>query len=94
MEKPLKKVKLPRTDSIQALAKFWDTHDVTDFADQLEELSEPVFVRGTSIQLSLPPREAETLRKLAHSKGLSQEELIREWVLQKLSRRKGDRHLK
>jgi hypothetical protein len=93
MEKSMKKVKLPRTDSIRELAKFWDTHDLTDFEDQLEELTEPVFVRGTPVQVSLPSRAAEAIRKIAQSKGLSQEELIREWVLQKLSRRKGDRHL-
>ena len=29
--------------SIQELAHFWDTHDLTDFDDQLEEVKEPVF---------------------------------------------------
>ena len=35
------KRKLPRTDSIQELAKFWDRHDLTDFQDELEEIAEP-----------------------------------------------------
>jgi hypothetical protein len=48
MEKPMKTSKLPRTDSIQELAKFWDTHDLTDFEGELEEVTEPVFVRGTA----------------------------------------------
>ena len=34
---------LPQTDSIQELAQFWDTHDLTEFADELEEVIEPVF---------------------------------------------------
>jgi hypothetical protein len=89
MEKPIKKVKLPRIDSIQELAKFWDTHELTDFEDELAEVSDPVFVRGTPIKAHLPPREVEAIRKIAQSKGLSQEELIREWILQKLSRLKG-----
>lgn len=29
---------LPKTDSIQELAQFWDTHDLTDFEDELEEV--------------------------------------------------------
>jgi len=29
----------------QELAKFWDTHDITDFFDELEEISEPVFLK-------------------------------------------------
>lgn len=39
--------KIPQTDSIQKLAEFWDTHDLTDFGDRLEELTEPVFGRET-----------------------------------------------
>jgi hypothetical protein len=31
---------IPRTDSIQELAQFWDSHDLTDFAEDLEEVSE------------------------------------------------------
>ena len=34
---------LPQTDSIQELAQFWDTHDVTDFEDELEEVTDSVF---------------------------------------------------
>lgn len=34
---------IQRTESIQELAQFWDSHDLTDFADELEEVSEPVF---------------------------------------------------
>jgi hypothetical protein len=45
MEKPMTTSKLPKTDSIQELAQFWDTHDLTDFEDELEEVREPVFVR-------------------------------------------------
>jgi len=46
----MKKPKLPKTDSIQKLAEFWDTHDLTDFEDELEEVAEPVFVRDTAIK--------------------------------------------
>ena len=35
--------KLPKIDSIQALAEFWDTRDLTDFEDELEEVNEPIF---------------------------------------------------
>jgi len=27
------------------LAKFWDTHDLTEFEAQLEEVTEPIFER-------------------------------------------------
>jgi hypothetical protein len=57
MEGPMKKSKLPKTDSIQELAEFWDTHDLTDFEEELEEVVEPVFVRGTAIRVSLESRQ-------------------------------------
>jgi hypothetical protein len=38
--------RLPSTDSIQELAKFWHTHDSTDFEELLEEIDEPVFVHA------------------------------------------------
>jgi predicted DNA binding CopG/RHH family protein len=88
MERAMKTSKLPQTDSIQELARFWETHDLTDFEDKLEEVTEPVFASGDSIRLHLPSRDAKAIRQLAESKGVSQAELIRQWVLQKLARRK------
>ncbi len=45
----MSKQKIPQTDSIQELADFWDTHDLTDFDDQLEEVKKQVFERKTSL---------------------------------------------
>jgi len=83
----MKKSKLPKTDSIQELADFWDNHDLTDFEDELEELAEPVFVRGAAIKVLLESGEVEAVEQMARAKGVSREELIRGWVLQKLTRR-------
>ena len=50
MERTMNKSKLPKTDSIKKLAEFWDSHDLSDFEDELEVVAEPVFVReGGSI---------------------------------------------
>ena len=43
MEEVLSMGKIPKIDSIEELAKFWDTHDLTDFEEELEEVKEPVF---------------------------------------------------
>lgn len=84
----MKTSKLPRTDSIHELARFWEKHDLTEFEDELEEVIEPVFSSGDLIRLRLPSRDANVVRRLAESKGVSQAELIRQWVLEKLARRK------
>ena len=87
----MKKSKLPNTDSVQELAEFWDTHDSTDFGDELEEVAEPVFVRRAVIKVPLEPREVEAVRKMADAKGVTREALVRGWVLQKLARRRSGR---
>ena len=76
--------KLPQTDSIQELARFWDTHDLTDFEDQLEEVSKSVFEQGTMIPLHLQSSEAERVRQIAEARGVADTELVREWVLEKI----------
>ena len=34
-------IHIPQTDSIEALARFWDEHDLTDFGDELQEEERP-----------------------------------------------------
>ncbi len=77
--------KLPQTDSIEELAQFWDTHDVTDFEDKLEEVTEPVFrrVKEPAIQIYLPQPDIDRIDQLAADRGTQCEALIREWVIEK-----------
>jgi len=77
--------KTPRTDSIQELARFWDTHDLTDFEGQLEEVSEPVFERETEVTRRLPWNEAEAAERIARSRGMGLTELICQWVRERAS---------
>ena len=94
MERPMRKPKLPKTDSIQELAEFWDAHDLTDFEQELEEVPEPVFVSGTVINVPLESGQAIEVERMAQAKGVSREELVRAWVLQKLARRRKSRTAK
>jgi len=75
---------LPKTDSIQELAQFWDTHDLTDFETQLEEVTGPVFDPPTVISLDLDSEEAEAVRRIAEARGIAAAEIIRGWVREKL----------
>lgn len=81
----MNKLKIPETDSIAELARFWDTHDLTDFEDQLEEVTEPVFQRKTTtIWVPLQPQEVEAVKQIADAQGVEFSSLIRGWVLEKL----------
>ena len=84
MEETMKTRRLPQTDSIKELARFWDSHDLADFEDQLEEVTEPVFERRTVIPLNLESAEAKAVRKIAKTKGVPDAELIRGWVREKI----------
>ena len=84
MEKPMKTPKILHTDSLAELAQFWDTHDVTDFEGELEEVAEPAFELRTVILLDLESSEAETVRKIANAKGVNDAELIRGWIREKI----------
>ena len=76
--------KIPQTDSIQELAQFWDTHDLTDFEAELEEAAEPIFERETEVKIRLPSKDADIVENMAESQGLGSADLIREWVLQRI----------
>lgn len=82
----MRRQKLLATDSVEELAAFWDHHDLTDFGEDLQEVSEPVFVRakGTSLSIELQPAEAQHLKKLARSKGVKETTVLRQWILERL----------
>ena len=86
MEKPMNTPKIPHTDSIAELARFWDTHDLTDFEDELEEVPESVFERPAeeTVMIHLPTAEVEAVKRLAKAKGMEHTALIQEWVREKL----------
>jgi predicted DNA binding CopG/RHH family protein len=84
MEEPMTTDKIPQTDSIREMAQFWDTHDLTDFEDQLEEVTETVFERDKVVEVHLPEKDAETVENMARSLGLNPAELIRSWVMEKV----------
>ena len=78
--------KIPQTDSIAELAQFWDTHDLTDFEQELEEVTEPVFEwsRAAAVEVQFQPQELELLKQLAQAQGMGHTTLIRAWVLERL----------
>ena len=78
--------KIPTTDSIAELAHFWDTHDVTEFEDELDEVAAPVFEdrRPSVLRVLLSIEEALALHRAAESRGVAETELVREWVRERL----------
>ncbi|MEA2603395.1 MAG: hypothetical protein QOF89_4387 [Acidobacteriota bacterium] len=86
LRREMKSQELPKTDSIEELARFWDSHDLTEFEGRLEEVTEPVFEhsQGTTMAFRLEPEEAKAVQQVAKARGIEQSVLLREWVLEKL----------
>ena len=76
--------KLPQADSIQELARFRDEHDLTDSAEELEEVPEPVFDRGADFTVHLESAEADALRQIASARGVDPAALLHEWIRERL----------
>jgi len=82
----MKRQGMPKVGSIQELARFWDTHDLTDFEPALEEVGEPVFVRskGASLSVDLPRRDLQRVKQIAKSESVKESTMLRGWILERL----------
>ena len=83
MEETMKR-QIPKTDSIDELARFWDTHDLTDSLDELAEVSSPVFERSAVVPVPLTSMEHDALKKLAGIEGVDESALIHTWIKERL----------
>lgn len=82
-----KKNRIPKFKTYEEEAKFWDTHNVTDFIDETKnadivfELDKP---RDETLIVRLQKDFKEKLEKTARSKGLNVSTLARMWLTEKL----------
>ncbi|MFQ5341783.1 MAG: BrnA antitoxin family protein [Anaerolineae bacterium] len=69
-------------------AKFWDTHDSTDFLDETEGV-DVTFVDARpakkQISLRLDSQVIDSLKTIAQRKGIGYQTLIRIWVMERLA---------
>lgn len=68
-------------------ANWWDTHDVTDFEDETEDV-EIIFdlkkPRDETLIIRLQKDIKDKLERIANSRGLNMSALARMWLLEKL----------
>ncbi len=82
------KSKIPKFKSIEEEAEFWDTHSVTDFEDETEdvdivvELEKP---RTDTLVIRVQKNIKDKMEKVAKKKGINVSTLVRIWLSQKLS---------
>jgi predicted DNA binding CopG/RHH family protein len=75
---------------VQEEAEWWDTHDITDYLDELKpvqvlfakNLSGQVLSRGITIRFD--DESLAELRRRAQEKGIGPTTLARMWILERL----------
>src|ERR1700730_7613958 len=76
---------IPAFNSYEEEAHFWDTHSITDFAEE----TKAVQVRATrglsaNVQVRFDPETDHELETIARERGVKKATLIRIWVLERL----------
>jgi len=79
--------RIPRFKNSQEAADWWDTHDVTNYLDELKpveidfQLEKP---KEENIVVRLQKPVKEQLERIARRKGLNISSLTRMWIMEKL----------
>ena len=76
--------KIPKFKSDKELAKFWDTHSLADFEEDLTTAKGVVFVKPDRqiVSLRLDRKVVNTIKTLAARKGIGYSSLVRMWLLE------------
>lgn len=79
--------RIPKFKSLEEERKFWNTHSITDFLDELKpvkvEFAKP---KKKLISIRLETPQIESLKQIASRKGLGYLSLIRYWISERLSK--------
>jgi hypothetical protein len=85
-----KQINIPEFNTLQEMAEFWDTHDITDFEDQLIEVKEPIFknLRSRIITVTLDADHYEMLQEIADHEHQDTISLVQGWVVRVIEEKK------
>lgn len=74
---------IPEFQTLEDMAEFWDRHEITDFEDELTEVTEPIFqhLQQRTMTLMLDDEHYLLLKRLAEQEHLNATALINEWVI-------------
>ncbi len=82
-----KRPRIPKFSSYEEEAKFWDSHDTTQFLDEFTaahlEFPKP---RKKLVSMRLPEAEIIGLKRIAARKGIGYLTLIRIWLTERFFR--------
>lgn len=84
----MEKKEIPEFKTIKEEAAFWDTHDVTDYLDEMDLVSGAYLPeaeeRKTVMTIRIAPSLKEKVEEVARSYDISTSSLVRMWIVDKL----------
>lgn len=85
----MKKIKssIPKFESYADEARFWDSHDMVDFLDEVKEVGVkycPRVLKEETVVVRFQSGVKKRLEELAGSRGLGLSTMIRSWTMEKL----------
>lgn len=83
------KGQVPKFSSDEEFAHWIDSHDTSEYMDDLVVVNEEIDVQRTekgkeSIDLLMNSKDLEAIKRVASSKGISYQTLIKTWLIEKL----------
>lgn len=79
--------KIPKFKTIAEEARFWDTHDVSDFLSEMKEVKlafDPVAPKEETLTIRVQSALKRRLEKIARGYGVNLSTLLRIWFIDKL----------
>lgn len=71
--------------SLGEAADFWDSHDLTDYLDQTQEVEAQVEIGRRTFLTAIEPGLAKKVSAFAATQGIGAETLINVWLSEKLA---------
>ena len=79
------KSSISKARSYQEIGAFWDTHDVTEFEDELAPVAFDVVLESERRYYPIARELALEIATIAQEHGVSEETLLNLWVQEKIS---------
>jgi predicted DNA binding CopG/RHH family protein len=83
------KGQFPKFSSEKEFIDWIDTHDTSEYMDSLEVVTEEIKVQRTrrekqSVGVDLNPGDLDEIKRVAKTKGIPYQTLIKNWLIEKL----------
>ncbi len=76
---------LPKRESLSGIVRFFDTHDLGDYLDQLPEVEFDINIKSKKPLIALDQEIIPKLNKIAKSRKIPAEQLVNNWLREKLA---------